>query len=42
MQQDDPKAGGIVQLAQFSKGIIANPLFGDNIRLMYDSGEDLR
>jgi len=42
LQQDDEKAGVVVQLTKFSQGIIANPLFGDDIRLMYYSEEDLR
>jgi len=42
LQQQDEKAGVVVQLTKFSKGIVANPLFGDDIRLMYYSEEDLR
>ncbi|MCL2622336.1 MAG: AAA family ATPase [Planctomycetaceae bacterium] len=42
MQRQDEKAGVVVQLTRFSKGIVANPLYGDNIRLMYDCEEDLR
>ena len=42
MQQDNENAGVVVQLAKLSKGIIANPLFGEDIRLMYQCKEDLR
>ena len=42
LQQDDDKAGVVVQLTKFSQGIVANPLFGDDIRLMFKCEEDLR